>query len=139
MEINEVEFKNNKIMLASDNTPDRYKIKALFAKDNIPKQTSNMFNEINNTSIEVKKLDDNKIEIYFDALKHLKYLVIRESEDNKKVLASLQDKQEKIIIEDNGLTKGNIYTYYLIATYKDLLNNCERTSSISNKVKIFIS
>lgn len=139
LEINEVEYKNNKIMLATDNTPDRYKIKALFSKDNIPKQSSNMFNEIDNTYIEVKKIDDIKIEIKFEALKHLKYLVVREIEDTKKVLATLQDKQEIITIEDNDLNKGNIYTYYLIATYKDILNGCEKTGSISNKVKILIS
>ena len=139
-EINEMEYQNNKLLLASQSTPERYKIKGYFSNDNIPKGTSDMFEKINDISISGKKIDENTVEIFFTASKHLKYTLVRECEDNKLIIASIQDKQDIITITDSNLAKGNIYTYYLLAEFKDnIYFNKPSKHTTSNKIKIFLA
>ncbi len=138
MEISEVEYeKNNKIMLAKENCPDRYKIKSYFAVDNLPNEMSTMFDEIDDFRIEVKVLENSKAVITFDAQKHLAYDLYRQNEDEETLIATIQNKQEKVKITDEKISKGNFYTYYVKAKY---LNEQDRNlSKKSNGVKIFLA
>ncbi len=138
VELNELEYtQNNKILLATNNTPDRYKMKAYFASSNIPKNYSNMFNEIEDFKIIASKIK-NSIEITFNANKYLIYEVFRQNEDNTKLISSVKNKQGLTTIIDKDIKNGNFYSYYVIARYL----NSEINSSLnkqSNIVKFFVA
>ena len=133
-EINYLEYKNNqKLLLCSENTPDRYKTKGLFAIDNQPKEISNMFENIDDFKINVKKISENQVEIFFDAKNYLKYEIIRKDDDNKKVLSIIENKNETINFIDSDLKKGNLYVYFVEA--KLIKENLTKTS---NEIKILL-
>lgn len=138
LDINEVEYlENNKILLAKENCPDRYKIKSLFAVDNLPNEMSTMFDEIDDFNLEVKTVDDSNAVISLNAQKHLVYEIFRQSEDNVEKIAEINNKQERIEIVDDKIAKGNFYTYFATAKY---LNEEQSTKpKKSNEVKIFLA
>jgi len=138
LDINEVEYlENNKILIAKENCPDRYKIKSLFAVDNLPTEMSSMFDEIDEFKIEVKTVEESKAVISFNSQKHLVYDVFRQSEDDVEKIAEIKNKQEKIEIVDEKIARGNFYTYYATAKY---LNEHDTTKTKkSNEVKIFLA
>lgn len=138
LEINEVEYlEYNKLLLAKENCPDRYKIKSLFSIDNLPTETSTMFDEIDDFSLEIKTVDESKALISLNAQKHLVYDIFRQSEDFIEKIAEIKNKQEKIEIVDEKIARGNFYSYYAIAKY---LNEKDSTKvKKSNEVKIFLA
>lgn len=138
IDINEVEYlENNKILLAKENCPDRYKIKSLFAVDNLPTELSTMFDEIDDFRLEVTTVDETKASISLNAQKHLVYEIFRQSEDAIEKIAEIKNKQEKIDIIDDKISKGNFYTYY--ATAKYLNEEKSINTKKSNEVKIFLA
>ncbi|NCB48634.1 MAG: hypothetical protein EOM55_03340 [Clostridia bacterium] len=138
LDINEVEYlENNKILLAKENCPERYKIKSLFAVDNLPNETSTMFDEIDDFNLEVKTVDDSKALISLSAQKHLVYEIFRQSEDHIEKIAEIKNKQEKIEIVDDRISKGNFYTYFVTAKY--LNDEQSKNTKKSNEVKIFLA
>lgn len=137
-EISEMEYlENNKILLSNANCPDRFKIKTLFETNNIPKEKSTMFDEIDDFSIEVKTTNEGKARIFLDAKKHLSYEVFRQSEDAKVLIATVKNKQEKVEILDDKIERGNFYTYVAVARYENEKDSAKTRRS--NEVKIFLA
>lgn len=138
--ISEMEYDiNNRIMLSPAGTPDRYKMKAYFAKDNKPSLQSNMFDEIPTITLEAEKTGDNSILLQFDAQKHLKYRLYRIEEDESRVILEINNKNEKITFNDTDLKQDTFYTYYLEVEYlnSDIIPN--KTKKKSNKIKMYLS
>jgi len=136
--INEQEMINDKILLATDETPERYKLKAYFAKENLPRDYSTMFKKIDSFEINGEK-KDNSIEIYFEANKHLWYEILRKKEDEEKVIYKINDKQEMISFSDNDIKSGNFYSYYVIAHYNSNVDEEDLKSVKSNEIKFFVA
>ena len=135
IEINEIEYiKNNKILIASENTPDRYKIKALFANDFKPKENSTMFNKINDFTIHAKSIDD-YVEISFEADKYLTYELFCENKKNKILIGTISNKQGEVILNHKNLKSNCFYKYYAIAKYSNL--SSLQDSKKSNEIIIY--
>lgn len=141
VDINALEYSNNqKIMLASSLTPDRYKIKVPFSLGNEPKETSNIFDEIEDILIGVTKSDENTVEIKFKANNYIDYEIMRKDDDNEVLLTTIKNKNENILFCDNTLKQGNLYTYYVLAKYNNNINNpLFKKSKKSNEVKILLT
>jgi penicillin-binding protein 2A len=138
VQINEVEYlDNNKILLAQEDSPERYKKTEYFATDNMPTERSTMFDDIDDFEIEViTQADENKANITFNAKKHLVYEVFRQSEDSVIKIEEIKNKQEKVTIVDEKLSRGNFYTYFVRAKF---LNEENKKTKKSNEVKIFLA
>ena len=133
--INDIEYsKYHKLLLASSDTPDRYKINCLFPIDNTPKETSTMFDIVEDFEIQGKK-ENNKIVISFVAEKYLNYVIYCQNEDNTRVLSKIKDKQGLVTIYDDKLRTGNFYTYYAVAT----LQTNKNVSRQSNSIKFYLT
>lgn len=124
---------NNKLMLASPTTPNRYKKTVCFALSNVPKQTSEMFSDIAPFSISACRTDGGAA-VTFSAKKYLNYAVCRVCEDCDSVIANISDKQGEVTVQDNMLSAGNLYNYYVVAS----LPNNSNIQQKSNQVKVFI-
>ena len=132
VELNDIEYtKKHKILKANAKTPDRYKRKELFAISNLPKENSNMFEELPILTINCKKTND-KIEICFDAEKYLEYEIYCCSDDNTRLLKAIKNTQGKFVTYDNQIKSGNFYEYYVIEKYNG-------KTIKSNTVKFYIS
>ena len=75
---------SNEIMLASENTPPKYIAKYLFAKDNKPINTSNMFNSPN-FKADIS-LQDNKVEIKVSKPTIYKIKIYKKDSDCKRLI-----------------------------------------------------
>lgn len=140
LDINAIDYEENKkILLCDNNTPDRFKIKEYFSIENTPNEKSTLFNKIDNFNINAEIIK-NVIEISFKANKYLKYEIIKECEDNKEIIAKVQDKNDFVKIIDEKVTPGNIYSYYVVAHYNNFLNTSNLNNiKKSNIVKIFLA
>ena len=138
VEINEIEYtKNNKILLASPNTPDRYKMKALFSIDILPKETSSMFNNIETFKIYAKKLNNDSVELTLNVDKYLKYEVFCENDNKIYKLATIQDKQGPISFVHKDLKIREFYKYYCVAYFSNK-PQIDTKSKKSNEILIYI-
>ena len=147
-EINDLDYiTNNKIALCSSNTPARYKRVEYFAKSNLPKEESNMFNEITPPEIKLISCNQAKIEIELDAKKFLKYTLFRKDKNEITKICSVTNKQGKVILVDNDILYDKFYTYFVATDYSyadteniktagnfDLANLAK-----SNEIKIFLA
>ena len=134
-DINELEYsKHHKLLLANSSTPDRYKVKMLFPIDNIPLESSSMFDNIEDFQIDGKKVND-KIEISFTCQKYLSFTLFCQNEDNVRVVKKISDFDGKIKIYDDKVKPGNFYSYYVVAT----LQNSDKTEKQSNTIKFYLA
>ena len=124
---------NNKLKLASENTPDRFRKSVYFAISNVPQEVSDMFSDISPFSITAQKTKKG-VGINIFAKKYLNYTIHRLCEDNDIVVATVGDKQGLVEVSDNLVEDGNLYVYYAVAT----LPNDQSISQKSNQVKVFI-
>ena len=140
LELNQLEFMNNqKILLADAETPDRYKFKSLFAKTNMPKEKSTMFDFIDSFEVKANITENNEVKLSFKADKHLWYEIKKQSEDNIETIATINNKNENIFIYDNNVKTGNFYTYFVVAHYNNILDKNNFKTQTSNYVKIFMA
>lgn len=106
--------KDKKMLLSSENTPERFKIKGLFKNKNIPKEVSDRFNiptvlkkkiSVNNDGILIElcltELVEAKIYRTFDGVKTLVY--------------DTMGKEKKFL--DNCVSSGNRYVYSIVPYY----------------------
>lgn len=140
IELNQLEFINNqKVLLADDETPDRYKFKSLFAKCNTPKEKSTMFDNIDDFEVKANITENNEVKLTFKANKHLWYEIKKQSEDNIETIATINNKNDEVDIYDKNVKNGNFYTYFVVAHYNNFLGKENLKKQISNSVKIFMA
>lgn len=130
-EISTLDYNNYKVKLATNSTPDRYKMPALFSVDNLPDESNATENGIENFEISVKKVPAGA-HIEFLAKSHLRYKVYKVVEDEVTVLGEFLDKQGVVFVDDFNLKKGTFATYYVEA------NNSMQVKK-SNAVKFYFS
>jgi len=136
-------YKNNVVKLADNSSPERFKIKGLFAVDNIPKETTKTFTDLPKLTVSAIKTSDKEIKISFNTNKHLQYELIREDNFNKSTLISINNKSGQFEYIDDNLKPNTIYCYYVIEKFNDTIinsNNFDNLKSIvSNKVKMYVA
>lgn len=120
----------NIIKLASDNCPDRYKLKILVSKRFKPTQVSDLFDNLSVDNFDVK-VDKLNATITFEAKDYLKYELYKICNNNTKLIANYSNKSEKIEFIDKNLDYGTKYGYYLkVSTVNDSTQTFSETISI---------
>ncbi len=115
IEISQLDLsQSNLVLLAPPYMPDRYKIKSLFATDNLPQEFSTKFDKIDNFSL-AGTLKNNLVTLTLDAQKFLHYDIFRQNDDEIIKIATISDKQGIVTIL-NEVESDNFYTYYALAT-----------------------
>ncbi len=94
--ISEIDLQKNNLMLADENTPERYKIYEYFSKYNIPKEKSTLFTEIPNFQVETKNNTENTVTISFVPEKYYHYNIIIKAKNDETILATYSNKKDKI-------------------------------------------
>ena len=110
----------HKIVLADENTPLRYKFKALFKIKNPPKETSNRFTKpfIENCKLSV---NNNMISICLCLPQYYDALIFREENGHKKLVYNTLD-NDRYFFKDYNLNPTKEYVYSVIPYYKNQSN-----------------
>lgn len=113
------------VKLADENTPPRYRLKAIFSKNNIPKETSDTFNNIKLQNFQVKNIGS-KNQIIFDAKDYLIYDIIC----NDSLLKTFENTKGRIEYIHENLESNNLYNYQ-IEVYSNYNNITDASNTIS--------
>lgn len=119
--------KEHLLMLADNDTPERYKKLASFNKKYSPTIIAQKFDKNNICKIEVL-LIDNKPNVNFDAIKNARYKLFRIEEDEMKLLKEFDDILGKQTFVDNSTLPDTIYTYYIEVKLEDEKGNIKSNS-----------
>ncbi len=108
---------NNKLVLADDECPLRYKFKALFKKSMLPKEKSSSFScpKIEKPIISV---NNNEISIKLCLTQCINAKIFR-VENNQKIEVFDSAKNNKNVFTEKLLKKNQIYNYIVIPYYKN--------------------
>ena len=108
---------NNKITLANEITPNRYKFKSIFKQNNIPNTTSERFilPQIKNAEIFV---ENDKISISFCLAEYYNAKIFRKDKYSKKLLVDLQECKTNYLYIDDDILTNTEYQYSIIPYYK---------------------
>ena len=137
VKISKLELDNNKkVILSSPSTPDRFIIESYFSIDNKPKEISTLFDKIENVNLNLNKLENNCSYLTFECKNYLEYELIRESEDDRKVLCKIKNKSGLYSYVDYNLPKNNFYNYYLQVRFADFLKKAD--GNTSNLISLYI-
>lgn len=110
--IDSISYKEGRVELASENTPERYTLNENFDKDNVVKKVSTNFLTASKVKLKAKE-NENKITLSFNALPHEKYTIIKKDEnDNETILCTIKNKNGEFTYNDDKVEKGKTYTYY---------------------------
>lgn len=140
VKINKLDLENNnKLTLATEQTPERYILKNYFAEDFIPKTYSTIFNKIDGINLKLSKIENRNIYLNFEAKNYLEYQLIRECEDKKEIIFSCKNKTELIEFCDKNLPVNTYYNYYLNVTFSGgaFASNSD-TKTTSNNISIYL-
>ena len=115
--IDKISYDNeNVLILADQNTPERYKIKGLFNKAFLPKETSTRFSfpQIEKVNIEVT---DNEARInYVNNIELIKILIYRSINGEKTLIFDTKNSTSKCFV-DKSLEYNTEYEYSIIPYY----------------------
>lgn len=128
---------NNLIQKANTFTPERYKVKEIFSKFNLPTQVSENFVKLDAPSIETISKDGKKI-ITFEAKDYIEYELFNEKDgkvDLVMTCSNISGPQEYVV----NSTKDKYQSFYLVAKIKNFADNVEVISSKSNVIKFCFS
>lgn len=121
----------NKVYLADENLPDRYKMTALFSKRFLPEKYEYESGDFVTLVCEKK---DNGFIIKFDANKYTEYSLYKECEGKKFLLSTYKNKAGKKEYVDDNVIDNKKYTYYL-----ECKNVLSGNKYFSNSVTIYFS
>lgn len=128
----------NKVYLADENLPDRYKMDALFSKRFLPEKYT--YENDDYITLSCEKNGGN-FTLQFNANKYTEYMLYRECDGVKKLLSSYKNKSGEKEYVDNDVIHNKKYSYFLECTNK--LNGKKYFSNtvtayipLSNSIKI---
>jgi hypothetical protein len=116
--VDRIEYEtNNLVVLANELTPDRYKFKTIFKKENLPKNISNAFKNPKIENAEIS-LNTNQIEIKLCLTEYYNAYIYKNSSKGKKLIADTALLNNKNLIIDKLILPNEVYEYSIIPYYK---------------------
>ena len=128
---------NSLIQKANTFTPERYKVKEIFSKFNVPNQVSENFVKLDAPRIETTTIDGKKV-ITFDAKDYVEYELFNEKDGKTDLVFTCSNTsglQEYVV----NSTKDKFQSFYLVAKIKNFADNVEVISNKSNVIKFCFS
>lgn len=138
IEIDALELQNNNnVVKANDFIPERYKIKEIFSKFNLPKESSTNFLVINPANLS-GKVENNNIKLEFDAQNYLTYELYKVENDKNTLVKTFNGVNGKLAyVTDFG--KDNKASFFLKTKIKNHATGEEIESEASNIIQFIKS
>ena len=137
VELDSQELENNHALLLADaNTPEIFKVKAIFNKKYVPTRVAKSFSELKAINVSVT-MKNNVPTLSFTALPQVEYKIYRINDDECKVIETIKNKKGLIIVDDDSVLDGEFYTYYVEAVATNHATKTHSKRIRSNSVKVF--
>ena len=139
VELDSQELENNHaLLLADENTPEIFKVKANFNKKFVPTRKAKGFSELDAIQLEVK-VENNIPKLSFTALPQVEYKICRINDDECKELEIIKNKKGIVEFEDATCLNDEFYTYYIEAVAVNHATNSHSKRIRSNTKKVYLS
>lgn len=121
------------LLLASENTPDEYKVNELFSINNQPKELSEYFvyPSVDNFRVE---MNDNTPAVKFIAKRHIRYTILRTIGNDTNAIDTIIGQEGEINYNDITAPKNTVIKYTIIPSI--ILENKEIEGKPSNTIAI---
>jgi len=123
------------VVVLGDNIPDRYKVKEIFSKNNLPKQSSSKYDLIEPFDIKTVTTKNSCI-ISFNANDYTKYKIYRKDSGKKELINEVSSYEGEYRFIDTNIRPNISYTYSVEASNsyadKKYISN-ERTIKITKE------
>lgn len=128
---------NSLIQKANTFTPERYKVKEIFSKFNLPTQVSENFVKLDRPTIESATVDGKKV-ISFDAKDYIEYELFCEKNGKTDLVMTCMNVSgnQQYFVEN---AQNEYQSFYLVAKIKNFADNVEVISNKSNVIKFCFS
>ncbi len=137
VELDSQELENNHALLLADaNTPEIFKVKAIFNKKYVPTRVAKSFSELKAINVSVT-MKDNVPTLSFTSLPQVEYKIYRINDDECKVIETIKNKKGLITVDDESVLDGEFYTYYVEAVATNHATKTHSKRIRSNSVKVF--
>lgn len=103
------------IVVMGEHIPDRYKIKEIFSRNNMPKSSSEKYNKISPFDISVDSLK-NSVRISFSANDYTRYKIYRKCDGKKDVIKEITGADGEYVFIDIDVKPNKLYSYYVEAS-----------------------
>jgi 1A family penicillin-binding protein len=134
-----VELKeNNRVLLASENTPEMYVLKEVFNKKYAPQQVSKSFDFLEKPKLSLK-VKNNASHLTFNANSYITYELYKIKEDETKLLDTITNKSGQVTVVDDDIEEELMYSYYVVAKQVDNITGKTITKAESNIVKALLN
>ncbi len=130
--IDALSLQNQKVELASENTPQKYIVYDYFSKPNAPKNTSSNFNKITEPVLKLS-VENDKLMLTWEGLEYLNYKLFAKTNSKEQEIYSTEGENKTFTYETDIPTINT--EFYLVTTFK--FNNEIETKS--NIEKYYIS
>lgn len=137
LEIDSLTLENeHKILIATDDYPERYKLKEIFSTKYLPSEKSKTFVNLKVENFEAKNNKDLSNTITFEAKKHLKYQIVCIHKNNEIILDTIENKEQKIEFTHFNLKSDEKYIYYIkiYNIYNSIRKNSEKITVYTPEV-----
>lgn len=128
IDINELN-NNHKVVIASDSCPERYKLKTLVSARYMPEAANDNYANFDINNFDVK-LNNNDVEISFDAIEYINYKIVKISNGKEKVIKEFSNEKDKIKHIDKDIKNDTEYKYKIVAEYP-ILHSTRQSKEIS--------
>ena len=133
VDLDSLELENNhRLVKANSLVPEKYKIKEIFSKFNLPKEESETYLNILPAKIFGSVDGSGNTYLWFDAQSFLTYEIYKVADNKSVVLQTIENKNGKIEITDK-LKNGERAKYYIITSIKNFVtgeDTCEKGNEI---------
>ena len=133
VDLDSLELENNhRLVKANSLVPEKYKIKEIFSKFNLPKEESETYLNILPAKIFGSVDGSGNAYLWFDAQSFLTYEIYKVADNKSVVLQTIENKNGKIEITDK-LKNGERAKYYIITSIKNFVtgeDTCEKGNEI---------
>ena len=127
---------NNLIQKANSFTPERYKVKEVFSKFNLPTQVSDNFIKLDTPLLKSENKDGKKV-ITFEAKDYVEYELFNEKDGKTELVMTCSNSSGEQEFEVDQSAK--LQSFYLVAKIKNFADSVEVISSKSNVIKFCFS
>ena len=136
IDLDALELENNhRLVKANSLVPEKYRVKEIFSKFNLPDEESETYLRVLPAKINGSVDGYGNVSLWFDAQNFMSYDIYKVSNGQEKKLKTIENKNGKIEVKDKLKDKERA-KYYIITSIENYAINNEKTSEKGNEIEL---
>ena len=126
---------NHKVVKANFYIPEKYRVKELFSKFNLPKETSESYLKVLPAKINGSVDDSGNVSLWFEAQNFMKYEIYKIINEKIQIIDTIENKDGKITLKDKLKNKESA-KYYILTSIQNFKLPNEEIIEKGNEIEL---